>query len=289
MLSYRLSVATPLDFHVTGKFQAPNSNWIHETYPLTDYELILMTEGVLYLSYRSVNYTVTPGDYLLLPPAKSQLEQRQGFKNSQCSFYWMHFSCQHEVMESEYEEYPAKEEPFTLQLAVQSHLSMADKAAVLMKQLQDYVRSGYDRSSLCYMCTSILCEIHNQSRLDPFAKIPVAYAKRQTYYDIVDYIKQNLHNNLKVTDISDHFDYNEKYLSHLFSNIAGIPLKQFIQKCKMEAANFYLCDTNQSIAEIAMTFGYSDCHNFMKAYKKMIGITPTEYRNAFAKRLLYHI
>lgn len=75
----------------------------------------------------------------------------------------------------------------------------------------------------------------------------------------------------------------------MFSNIAGIPLKQFILNVKMDAANFMLTDTNASISEIAASLGFTDSHNFAKAYKKIAGLTPTEYRNAFFKRLLYHV
>jgi AraC-like DNA-binding protein len=98
----------------------------------------------------------------------------------------------------------------------------------------------------------------------------------------------NLSKNIKVSDVATHFGYNEKYLSHLFGEISGIPLKHLITQRKMEAANFMLTDTNTPIAVIAKSLGFLDSHNFSRAYKKFTGLTPSEYRNAFAKRLLYH-
>lgn len=50
-----------------------------------------------------------------------------------------------------------------------------------------------------------------------------------------------------------------------------------------------LTDTNQSISDIAKTLGFSDSHNFSRTYKKLTGLSPSEYRNTFSKRLLYHV
>lgn len=53
--------------------------------------------------------------------------------------------------------------------------------------------------------------------------------------------------------------------------------------------NFLLTDTNKSISEIARELGFSDNHNFSRTYKKLTGLSPSEYRNTFSKRLLYHV
>ena len=57
----------------------------------------------------------------------------------------------------------------------------------------------------------------------------------------------------------------------------------------MDAANFMLSDGDKAVTEIAAQLGFSDVHNFARAYKKLTGLTPSEYRNAFAKRMLFHV
>ena len=94
---------------------------------------------------------------------------------------------------------------------------------------------------------------------------------------------------LHFSEIAAHFGYNEKYLSHRFAEVFDIPLKQYILKAKIEQANFLLTDTNKSISEIARELGFSDNHNFSRTYKKLTGLSPSEYRNTFSKRLLYHV
>ncbi|MDQ0195914.1 helix-turn-helix domain-containing protein [Paenibacillus wynnii] len=157
----------------------------------------------------------------------------------------------------------------------------------MMKQHQDSVRCYNEKTLNDYMSTVILCELHNQltsSRLSSLKRSK----QEQLYNDIVDHIKWNQHEQVKVSELADYFGYNEKYLSHLFTTISGVSLKQYILQQKMEMAKFILTDTNQNINEIASQLGYKDCHNFMKSFKKIVGLTATEFRNAYSKLLLIY-
>ena len=158
----------------------------------------------------------------------------------------------------------------------------------MMKQLQDSVRSYQDKKLNNYLSTAILCEFHNQCNLDK-ASIAANSQKEQIYNDILDYVKWHRHINLKVIDIANHFGYNEKYLSHVFRSIKGMSLKQYMLQQKIELAQYMLIDTNDTVASIAKQLGYNDSYNFMKLFKRKVGLTPTEYRNTHAKRLLFYI
>lgn len=163
-----------------------------------------------------------------------------------------------------------------------------EKVVILMKQLQDIVRSEYPSIALDAMSTSILTELYGQLTL----VLPVenySENQKQIYLDIMDYIKTNISRNIKITEIAAAFGYNEKYISHRFAQICGIPLKQYILKTKMDTASFMLIDTNEPITEIAKAVGFSDSHNFSRTYKKLTGLSPSEYRNTFSKRLLFHV
>lgn len=294
MYVLEFDVRKPLEYVLTGKFEAPNPTWKHENFPLTDYELFVITKDTLYISYNGERFTVNEGEFLLLPPLPPPLNRRIGYQSSDCCFYWLHFSVDHDVKLSSipntgHNYYPYNVSNYTLALPRQAKMPHSEKVVVLMKQLQDAIRNNYNSTAVNYLSTVILCEIHSQFYNMNAINMHTKKTQKQLYYDIIDYVKQNTHRNLKVSDVAKCFGYNAKYLSHLFSNIAGIPLKQFILNVKMDAANFMLTDSNSSIGEIAESLGFSDSHNFAKAYKKIAGLTPTEYRNAFSKRLLYHV
>lgn len=91
MFLFQFSASNPIRYYFTGKFEAPAANWVHEEFPLGEFELFVMTEGTLYLSYNQEEFVVESGEFLLLPPTASQNAKRRGYRPSFCSFYWLHF------------------------------------------------------------------------------------------------------------------------------------------------------------------------------------------------------
>lgn len=266
----------------TGKFKAPHAHWKHQLCNLLDYELFVITEGTLYLSYGKEHFSLQAGEYLLLPPCNAW---RDGFKEAYSAFYWLHFS-PHDPLAAPSTEPRSKDSSPYFHLPQQGRIPKPEKMVVLMKQLQDSVKSNYPSLTLNAMTTCILSELYGQLRLlEPNPND--SPSGKQIYLDLIDYVQLNLAKNLKVNEIAEEFGYNEKYLSHLFKDLSGIPLKQYITQRKMEAANFLLTDSNTPIHEIAENLGFIGSHNFTRAYKNFSGLTPSEYRNTFAKRLLY--
>jgi AraC-like DNA-binding protein len=280
MTYYSFRVDTPVSLVMTGKFIAPSPEWKHMQRVLLEFELFVQTRGTLYMARDKERYVLNEGDFLLMPPGSVQF----GYRESDCSFYWLHFSVQDGYGSVEGN---SEYEPGVLTIPDKGTLRSPDKLIVMMKQLQDSVRSYREQTLNNYLTTGILCELYNQLFFVQ-NQSGKKLKQQQLYNDIVDYIKWNRQENMKVSQLAEHFGYNAKHLSFLFSEIAGIPLKQFMLQEKMDAAKSLLTDTNQSIKEIAEQLGYSDSHQFMHSFKRMTGLTPTDYRNAYATRLLFY-
>lgn len=280
MIGYRFNVAKPLRMQMTGKFVSPSPDWKHMSRVLADYELFVQTRGKLYIADDEGKHVLQEGEFLLMPPRTRQV----GYQGSDCSFYWLHIAAdeRHAAVSLGEDEIP---EPGTILIPSNGALGNADKIVVMMKQLQDAVRSYQDQTLNDYLATSILCELsHQASRTRHGAR----RKQLQLYNDIVDYIHWHRFEPLQVARIAAHFGYNPKYLSHLFAEFSGVPLKQYIVQLKLESASYLLADTNQSVKQIALKLGYSDSQHFMKAFKRATNLTPTEFRNAAAGRLLYY-
>jgi AraC family transcriptional regulator of arabinose operon len=280
MNSYCFRVDSPVSLVMTGKFIAPSSEWKHIHRVLSEFQLIIQTRATLYISKDKERYALNEGDFLLMPPGTYQA----GYRESDCSFYWLHFSVPDEyIVTTADQDY----EPGRLVLPEKGTLRNLDKLIVLLKQLQDSVRSYREQTLNNYLTTGVLCELYNQLYF-----VQNQYGKKrkqqQLYNDIVDYIKWNRQENLKVSQLAEHFGYNAKHLSFLFSEFGGVTLKQFILQEKIDAAKSLLADTNKSIKEIAEQLGYSDSHQLMHSFKKITGLTPTNYRNAHSNRLLFY-
>lgn len=272
-------------YHWCGKFVSPDSSWTHMTRPLTDYELFVVVDGVLHIGNTCKNYIISAGEYLLMPPDNYQ----HGTKTSDCSFYWMHFGYNkgrnnHEIISDT--DTPAYA-PGYLLLAEQGKLPSWDRIIILMKQLQDSDRRYRELTLNRYLCSAVLSEVALQGQSYP------AYGNRiikeQFYQDICDYVHWHLTDNLKVSQVATYFGYNEKYLTTFFRQRAGISLKQYILQIKMERAKADLSETTEAVSQIAFRLGFTDAHNFSNAFRKITGLSPSEYRDSYNKHNVFQV
>lgn len=301
-------IEKPFYFNWGGKFVAPDENWIHMTRNLVDFELIVMTQGELYIASDDKKFVIREGEYALICPPCRQY----GYKPSKCTFYWTHFAYNNwqnnpvihrdniktttktarlPLPESSAERNTKSPTSGcaegTILLPLQGKIPRIERLIVLFKQLQDCDRKYHNRSLNNYSLTTILCELYSQLYLST-SHTAMKEEQMQLYTDIVDYISWRIHENIKVSEIADYFEYNEKYLTTFFKKVSGTSLKAYILNRKMELAKALLTDSNQPIAQIGYELGFADNHNFSNAFKKITGQSPSEYRGTYAERMLFH-
>ncbi len=267
-------------YHWCGKFTSPNADWIHLTRNQRDYELMVVTEGTLYIADHNREYAVQPGEYLLMPPTPFQ----HGTRSGECNFYWLHFGYNQEAQNHELWTDAAQSTPGHLQIPVTGTLSSLERIIILMKQLQDSDRRYKEATLNRYLCSAILAEVCAQSR---HRQSKERQLKEQLYSDTLDYISWHIQESLRISEIAAHFGYNEKYFTTLFKKYAGITLKQYLLQTKMEAAKSSLSETTQPISQIAYGLGFSDAHNFSNAFHKVTGLSPSEYRASYNKHNVF--
>ena len=251
----------------TGIFTATSAEWTHMSRPLHEYEIFLMIDGTLHIADENRHYTVSRGEYLIMPPTKKQY----GFKPSYASFYWLHFTAPSSSIITDWQV------PKNNSIVLSNHgvIPNIERITILLSQLQETDRRYHHAYTLNTLALGILLELYNQQA---HIKDKKTSGKEQLYQDILDYITWNKFGVIRVSDLAAYFGYHEKYISTVFKQMAGIPLKQYIIKEMMEHAKAELTTTNKTIAQIAYSLGYSDSHNFTHAFKKVIGLSPSEYR-----------
>ncbi len=83
---------------------------------------------------------------------------------------------------------------------------------------------------------------------------------------------------LDVTNIASLVKLHPNYLSSLFKKQTGMGILSYIINVRIENAKKLLKTTKLSINLIAQRVGYTNSHTFTRLFKKIEGITPTEYR-----------
>jgi len=100
---------------------------------------------------------------------------------------------------------------------------------------------------------------------------------------IKQYIQEHLSENLSLSMLSEKFNYNSSYISHIFKQTTGIGISEYITMTRIELANKLLLTTNDSISDIADATGFDTAQYFSYVYKKRTGISPTDYRISHKK------
>lgn len=100
------------------------------------------------------------------------------------------------------------------------------------------------------------------------------------YLDIVRYIDQNFKDpNLTVASLTEHFGMSQSYLLRVFKKDSGSGILDYIHQRRVDESKLLLKNTGKTIAEIAADIGYSNQLALIRAFKRLEGITPSEYRS----------
>ena len=95
---------------------------------------------------------------------------------------------------------------------------------------------------------------------------------------ITKYIEQNYTDpTLSIKKLADIYFYSEKYLSALFKKNTGTKFTDYINTRRIKRAVILMEEKRHSISQVAASCGFSDPLYFSKVFKKIMGITPSEY------------
>ena len=94
---------------------------------------------------------------------------------------------------------------------------------------------------------------------------------------ILAYIDENLENDLSLEAIGNRFFLNRFYLSKLFRKSTGSNLHEYIIYKRVSKARRLLSE-GHSVTDTAALCGFNDYSNFLRMFKKSVGITPGQYR-----------
>ncbi|MDR9825869.1 AraC family transcriptional regulator [Vibrio sp. FNV 38] len=100
--------------------------------------------------------------------------------------------------------------------------------------------------------------------------------------DIVQYIDENLPNQLQEEALAEKCHYSVTYFSKLFSKSMGVSFKDYLINKRISLAKEMLIeDKSAKIAVVAYQCGYKDVSYFSRIFKKRTGLTPAIYRQQY--------
>lgn len=103
-------------------------------------------------------------------------------------------------------------------------------------------------------------------------------AAAQLTQEVLRYIRRHYAEELTNEHFSEVFHYHPNYISYLIREQTGLPLHRYIRSYRMHTALGLLQASGLSIGEIAEQVGMPDIHQFSKAFRQILGTSPSSFR-----------
>lgn len=237
-------------FSNMGKFIG-GKNWKHPYVSTPTYEIIFVTDGEVFLEEDGCRMHLKKGDLLCLRANT----RHGGYQSSDyCSFFWLHFFA------DRYDEIGM----------YQKKVRDSYNAELLFKELNHWATLGKAQEIIECRLLAFLMELKNERE-----------ESGKLFSDLCEYIRVYVDENLSVQKLAKRFGYSSDHLSKVCKAGCGLSLKEYLMRERNTYVKNLLLCTSMSIKEIAGAACFEDDNAFLKFFKYINKMTPTQFRNQY--------
>lgn len=104
------------------------------------------------------------------------------------------------------------------------------------------------------------------------------YRNKEKINMAVAYINENYGKELNMAIVSNHISMNYSLFSLSFKQYTGMNFVNYLKMIRIREAKRLLEETEEKIIDISRKVGYENEKHFMKTFKSVCGVSPSEYR-----------
>jgi two-component system response regulator YesN len=93
------------------------------------------------------------------------------------------------------------------------------------------------------------------------------------------YIFEHYRDEISLATVSKVVNLNPVYFSYLFRNATGVNFTDYVNNIRIEKAKELLRDIRINISEVAFLTGFANARHLSRAFRRNVGINPSDYRN----------
>ena len=101
----------------------------------------------------------------------------------------------------------------------------------------------------------------------------------------IEYIQGNYKNKITLEDVANELNISPHYFSKLFKDEVGETFIDYITSLRIQKSKELLEESQLSGKEICFEIGYGDPNYFSRNFKRIVGITPTEYKEITKRKV----
>jgi AraC-like DNA-binding protein len=97
-------------------------------------------------------------------------------------------------------------------------------------------------------------------------------------------LDQHISSAASIRDLAQQANMSESHFSHQVKALLGVAPKTYVREQRIARARELLHSTSMSVEEIAALLGYDAPTSFFRAFKRVTGVTPGEFRQRRSSR-----
>lgn len=251
----------------TGTLKAVQS---HTNYRdrLSSYLCFIVLEGKGILQYEGKEYSLQKGDIAFIDCTKQY--SHTTVEPDLWSLQWCHFNGN--SMKQIYEKYRDRGGSPVIHAFHMSQFTDLLTTIYAISTSDDSLRDMHINEKLIRLVTLINeeAEIKDTGNHANNKKLDINQVKQ--------YLDEHYHERITLDELSSSFFINKFYLTRVFKETYGTTINNYILSHRITESKQLLRFTDYSIEHISETVGMEDAGYFARAFKKIEGISPTEYR-----------
>lgn len=146
----------------------------------------------------------------------------------------------------------------------------------LLHLLRRYYRPSYGPSPEC-LKTQQLSPLEKSRKMQD----------TELFYAIVQYLKTHLTEHISIEQLCKIFSISRSHLQRLFRHHCNLGVIEYFSYLKIQEAKEMIRMKQLNFTQISEKLGYTSIHYFSRQFKKITGMTPSEY-NASIKAISEH-
>lgn len=106
----------------------------------------------------------------------------------------------------------------------------------------------------------------------------IAHPAGRDLSQAVVYLREHLGESLRVEELAARFHLERSHFTRLFAQQFGQAPARYLRRLRVECSCQLLAQTEDTLTAIADRLGFSDAFHFSKAFKRLMGMSPRDFR-----------
>lgn len=206
------------------------------------------------------------------------------------SIRYRDYSAFHDLLKKKFDQWHQGAQPVSMLLDYVKFQYIYTAQQIFASSTVDALPIPYDWENRLYTIFTLsdswndLCDGVFGLFADQFNMLQTANAPRNIMRDVEEYIRKNYTERITNQSLARHFGFVPSYISSMFKKYKGVSPCDYLTQVRIENAQRIIRESDSvNFYEISYALGFSDSSYFSKLFKKIVGMTPSEYRAQFAK------